>query len=57
MGISWLQVIHGKVEEVKLPEKVDILISEPMGESFSYHQMSANRFAMRTLDSYRIQGF
>jgi hypothetical protein len=52
-----LQVIHGKVEEVELPEKADILISEPMGESFSYHQMSANRFAMRTLDSYRIQGF
>jgi histone-arginine methyltransferase CARM1 len=52
-----ITVIHGKVEEVELPEKADILISEPMGESFSYHQMSANRFAMRTLDSYRIQGF
>jgi len=30
-----LQVIHGKVEEVELPEKADILISEPMGESLA----------------------
>lgn len=27
------QVIRGKVEEVELPEKADILISEPMGMS------------------------
>eukprot|EP00897_Mesotaenium_endlicherianum_P003545 jgi/Mesen1/3218/ME001865S02419 len=26
-----ITVIHGKVEDVELPEKVDILISEPMG--------------------------
>jgi histone-arginine methyltransferase CARM1 len=26
-----ITVIHGKVEEVELPEKADILISEPMG--------------------------
>ncbi|RRT42735.1 hypothetical protein BHE74_00056591 [Ensete ventricosum] len=25
------QVIKGKIEEVELPEKADILISEPMG--------------------------
>eukprot|EP00250_Pteridium_aquilinum_P012269 c20611_g1_i1 orf=496-2277(-) len=28
---SVITVIHGKVEEVQLPEKADILISEPMG--------------------------
>jgi len=27
-----LQIVHGKVEDVTLPEKADILISEPMGE-------------------------
>lgn len=27
-----MQVIKGKVEEVELPEKADILISEPMGK-------------------------
>eukprot|EP00052_Salpingoeca_macrocollata_P011826 m.91344 g.91344 ORF g.91344 m.91344 type:complete len:461 (-) comp18215_c0_seq1:30-1412(-) len=31
-GMSHLiQIINGKVEEVELPEKVDIIISEPMG--------------------------
>lgn len=32
-SLKWLylQVIKGKVEEVELPEKADILISEPMG--------------------------
>ena len=24
-------VIHGKMEEIKLPERVDIIISEPLG--------------------------
>ncbi|KAH7434368.1 hypothetical protein KP509_06G014400 [Ceratopteris richardii] len=28
---SVITVIHGKVEEIELPEKADILISEPMG--------------------------
>lgn len=27
-----LQIVHGKVEDVTLPEKADILISEPMGK-------------------------
>lgn len=27
-----LQVVKGKIEEVELPEKADILISEPMGK-------------------------
>ena len=31
-----LQVIKGKVEEVELPEKADMLISEPMGTCFCY---------------------
>jgi histone-arginine methyltransferase CARM1 len=26
-----IRVLHGKVEEVELPEKVDVLVSEPMG--------------------------
>lgn len=26
-----VRVVRGKVEEVTLPEKVDILVSEPMG--------------------------
>lgn len=28
---SRVQVVSGKVEEVSLPEKVDLLVSEPMG--------------------------
>lgn len=28
---SKIQVIAGKIEEIDLPEKVDIIISEPMG--------------------------
>ena len=28
---SVIQVISGKIEEVELPEKVDVIISEPMG--------------------------
>jgi histone-arginine methyltransferase CARM1 len=28
---SKIKVIHGKVEEIELPEKVDVLVSEPMG--------------------------
>lgn len=28
-----ITVIAGKIEEIELPEKVDIIISEPMGES------------------------
>lgn len=27
-----ITVIAGKIEEIELPEKVDIIISEPMGE-------------------------
>lgn len=43
-----IQVIKGKVEEIELPEKADILISEPMGEfdlwiicpaNFSFHSL------------------
>ena len=26
-----IQVVAGKIEEIELPEKVDIIISEPMG--------------------------
>ena len=28
---SVIQVISGKIEEIELPEKVDMIISEPMG--------------------------
>ena len=30
------QVVKGKVEEVELPEKADILISEPMGNNLVF---------------------
>ena len=30
-GLEQIQVIAGKIEEIELPEKVDIIISEPMG--------------------------
>jgi len=26
-----VKVVHGKVEEIELPEQVDVLVSEPMG--------------------------
>lgn len=32
MWFSKMKVIKGKVEDVELPEKADILISEPMGK-------------------------
>lgn len=28
---SFIKVISGKIEEIELPEKVDMIISEPMG--------------------------
>jgi len=28
---SRIKVLHGKVEEIQIPEKVDVLVSEPMG--------------------------
>jgi histone-arginine methyltransferase CARM1 len=28
---SVIKVISGKIEEIELPEKVDVIISEPMG--------------------------
>lgn len=30
-----ITVIAGKIEEIELPEKVDIIISEPMGKSLA----------------------
>jgi histone-arginine methyltransferase CARM1 len=29
--LIFFQVISGKIEEIELPEKVDMIISEPMG--------------------------
>ena len=26
-----IEVIHGKLEEIELPEKVDVIVSEPIG--------------------------
>lgn len=34
-----LQVVKGKVEDVELPEKADILISEPMGKLRFYKHL------------------
>lgn len=33
---DYIQVVKGKVEEIDLPEKADILISEPMGKFFNF---------------------
>jgi histone-arginine methyltransferase CARM1 len=30
-SLEQIQVVAGKIEEIELPEKVDIIISEPMG--------------------------
>lgn len=30
-ALEQIQVVAGKIEEIELPEKVDIIISEPMG--------------------------
>ena len=30
-ALEQIQVVAGKIEEIDLPEKVDIIISEPMG--------------------------
>lgn len=40
-----IEIIHGKVEEIEIPEKVDVIISEPMG-FFLVHE--------RMLESYII---
>jgi histone-arginine methyltransferase CARM1 len=34
-----VKVIHGKLEEVELPEKVDIIISEPLGVLLVHERM------------------
>lgn len=52
-----LQVVKGKVEEVELPEKADILISEPMGKLLSSCFTSFLNFArevFRPLSIYWI---
>lgn len=43
--VAYMQVIKGKVEDVELPEKADILISEPMGKS-TYHKCFYHSFAL-----------
>lgn len=52
-GLLFLQVIHGKVEEVELPEKADILISEPMGESLAIIVRDERTFLKRIMSSIR----
>lgn len=34
-----VEVIHGKIEEISLPEKVDIIISEPIGFLLVHERM------------------
>lgn len=29
--LDHIEIIHGKIEDIELPEKVDIIISEPIG--------------------------
>lgn len=42
-------VIRGKVEEVKLPEKVDVIVSEPMGFMLIHERMLESYIAARDL--------
>jgi len=46
-------VIKGKVEDVELPEKADILISEPMGK-FMFYFLPANLKIMMIFNVYFI---
>lgn len=57
-----IKVISGKIEEVEIPEEVDVIISEPMGvllfhermiESFLY---ARDKFLRRSPDSVMIPG-
>lgn len=34
-----IQIIHGKVEDIELPEKVDVIISEPIGFLLVHERM------------------
>lgn len=50
-----ITVIAGKIEEIELPEKVDIIISEPMGELNRPNLLMAwkgKNFNERTENSY-----
>ena len=40
-------LIRGQVEEVELPEKVDVLLSEPMGHLLLHEQMIRSYFTAR----------
>jgi histone-arginine methyltransferase CARM1 len=44
---SKIRVLHGKVEEVVLPEKVDVLVSEPMGTLLVNERMLETYFYAR----------
>ena len=44
-----MTVIRGKVEEVVLPEKVDVIISEPMGFMLVHERMLESYIAARDL--------
>jgi len=44
---SRIEVIHGKIEEVELPEKVDTVISEPMGVALLHERMIESYFIGR----------
>lgn len=42
-----ITVIKGKVEEIELPEKVDVVISEPMGFMLVHERMLESYIAAR----------
>jgi histone-arginine methyltransferase CARM1 len=44
-----IKVIRGKVEEVVLPEKVDVIVSEPMGFMLVHERMLESYIAAREL--------
>lgn len=51
---SKIKVIRGKVEEIELPEKVDVLVSEPMGTLLVNERMLESYFYAR--DTHLIEG-
>ncbi|KAI8111817.1 hypothetical protein M9435_004316 [Picochlorum sp. BPE23] len=51
---SKIKVIRGKVEEIELPEKVDVLVSEPMGTLLVNERMLESYFYAR--DAHLIEG-
>ncbi len=51
MNFTQIQVIRGRVEEVELPEKVDVIVSEWMGYELLYESMLESVIVARYITS------